>query len=70
VGSFLGLKWQAHEAEWLPLFSAEVKNELSNITILPVYLNGRDKDNFTFYNILYLARIFKTGAYFANESIN
>jgi hypothetical protein len=63
LGSFLGLQQQGHEAVHLPPFSAEeVKNVWSDK--FPVCICDSDMDNVILYIMLYLARFFKTGAYF------
>jgi hypothetical protein len=48
-GPFPGVEWPEREVYCLPPSSAEVKNELSRLSALPICLHAVDGDNFTFY---------------------
>jgi hypothetical protein len=63
MGSFLRLQQQGCEAVHLPPFSAEeVKTGWSDKFLVCVC--DSDMENVILYIMLYLARFFKTGAYF------
>jgi hypothetical protein len=47
-GSFLGVKRPGREVDHSPLSSDEAKNEWSYISTPPIYLNGVNRDSFTF----------------------
>jgi hypothetical protein len=48
-GSFLAARWQGLEVGHSPPPSAEVKNEWSYGSTLPIRLHGVGRDYFTFY---------------------
>jgi hypothetical protein len=53
-GYFPFLKWLGYEVNHTPSSNAEVKNEWSYTSTLPICLLGVYWDNFTFYFYLYL----------------
>ena len=54
IGFFPGVKRSGRQADHIPPFSAEVKNEWSCISMPPVYFQGMYKGRFNFFTcVLY-----------------
>jgi hypothetical protein len=47
---FLGVKWPQLEADHSPPFGGEVKDKWSETSNPPVFLHGKDRENFSSFN--------------------